>query len=412
MAWLAACLICTHLVAQDSSQQGSPQTLSLQSAQRRFAERNPRVEALRQGIESARGLAVQAAKPPNPTLHYSQEGLPLGRDGIGFDDQEFLLWASQPFELGGKRGRRREAADSQVRVLELQLEDFLRRGRAQVARAYLGVLHQQQQRDLIGRLLQQYRQLRRSHQLRLAEGDVSGLSHLKVEAEELRYTSLLARADTELAEAWRELSAWTDWPGAIPPRLQAPQLLGEPRQAMEALRRRALAQRSDLRALQARVEEEQARLALRRAEKIPDLTVGGGFKRDFGQNSFYVGINVPLPLFDRNQGAVASALAQVESARNELRWRQILAGKQVEEAWKRFNLQRGQAQRLQGTVIDRLETIVDVTSQSYNEGESSLLELLDAMRVQLEASLNFQTLLLQARLSRVDLEEAVGGTID
>ncbi|HSR68388.1 MAG TPA: TolC family protein, partial [Acidobacteriota bacterium] len=242
--------------------------------------------------------------------------------------------------------------------------------------------------------------------------DVSGLSHLKVEAEEIRYRSQLAEAETGLAAAWREFSAWTDWPAATPPQLQEPGLLDEPRQALQTLRSLALSQRADLRALQAQLEEKQALLALQRAEKVPDLTVGGGFKRDFGQNSFHVGIDFPLPLFDRNRGAVSAARAQVESARSELRWRQILAGKEVEEAFRRFSFQRDEVQRLREAVMDRLDTIVEITAQSYGEGEASLLELLDAMRVQLEASLNFQTLLLQARLSRVDLEEAVGGPVD
>lgn len=404
--WLTAWLICAQGLGQSADQ-----TLTLQSAQRRFLERNPRIEALRQRIESARGLEVQAAKPPNPTLHYSQEGLPLGGDDVGFDDQEFVIWASQPFELAGKRARRSEAAAKTVQVLEAQLDDFLRRGRAQVSRAYLQVLHHQQRRDFLGRLLERYEQLRRSHELRLQEGDVSGLSHLKVEAEEIRYRAQLAEAETGLAAAWREFSAWTDWPEATPPPFQDPGLLDDPRQPLEALRRQALSQRADLRALQAQLEEKQALLALQRAEKVPDLTVGGGFKRDFGQNSFYLGVEFPLPLFDRKRGAIDAARAQVEGARSELRWRQILAGKQVEETWRRFNLQRDEAQRLR-PVMERLDTIVEVTARSYNEGESSLLELLDAMRVELEASLSFQTLLLQARLSRVDLEEAVGGTVD
>ena len=409
---LALLLLQAVMLVAVASAQGTPQSLSLDSALRMFLERNPSVEVARQQIEEARGRIDQAGRPHNPTLNFSQEGFPLGRSETGYDDQEFLFWASQRLELGGKRSRRRQEAVRGLEVQEAELNDWLRRGRARVARAFVRVHHLQAQQRMAAALLGRYSQLNRIHQQRLQEGDVSGLSHLKIEAEEIRYRAALAQAETALGRAWSELASWLNWPGASLPRLQAPPVLKAPLDSLDGLRQKALQTRPDLEAARARLLQARAGLALQQAEGVPDLTLGGGFKRDFGQNSFYVGLQLPLPLFDRNQGAVAAAGARLEASRKDLEWLQIRIRREVEEAWRRLELQREAAQRLGQTVGGKLERIVEVTQLSYAEGEADLLELLDAMRVELEASLGLQELIMQAHLSRIDLEAAVGTRID
>ncbi len=400
------------VLAVTAAAQTIPQTLSLDAAKRMFLERNPSVEAARQQIEEARGFMVQAGRPPNPTLNFSQEGFPLGRREAGYDDQEFLFWASQKLELGGKRSRRRQRAAQALAVQEAEFADWLRRGKSRVARAFVQVHHLQGQQRLAASLLERYGRLSRIHRQRLQQGDVSGLSHLKVQAEEIRYRAALARFETALAQAWSDLASLLNWPGGAAPALQTPPALRPSLDSLESLMQIALQTRPDIQAARAALARARAGLALQKAQAVPDLTLGGGFKRDFGQNSFYVGLQLPLPLFDRKTGAVTAAQARTEAARKDLQWLQIRVRRQVEEAWRRFESQREAVDRLGPSVAERLERIVEVTQLSYQEGEAELLELLDAMRVELEASLSLQELAMQAHLSRIDLEAATGMEIN
>ena len=409
LRWLGLVVACT---AVSVFGQRASEPLSLEAAQRMFLERNPRVQLLRQRIAEAEGLGRQAAKRPNPTLRFSQEGFPLGRSESGFDDQEFLFWASHELELGGKRRRRQEVARQAVAVARADLEDFLRSGRAQVARLFVRVSNLQRQRDLAAGLLEKYRQLRGAHQQRLEEGDASGLDYLKIQAEEIRYRTVLAEIETTVAAAWRNLAALLDWPSAVPPPLQTMPGSKPPLRSLEELLALAQASRPDLQVKRREFTKAKAELALSRAKGVPNLTVGGGYKRDFGQNSFYIGLELPLPLFDRKRGLIEASAARVEAAKQASRWQEVLVNKQVAEAWHRLSSQREASSRLGEGVMSQLETIVEITTRSYTEGEASLLELLDSMRVRLEASLGFTKLQLQILIARIDLEEAVGAELD
>ena len=76
-------------------------------------------------------------------------------------------------------------------------------------------------------------------------------------------------------------------------------------------------------------------------------------------------------------------------------------------AFKAYQLQQANVERLEQTVIIRAARVLEATQQSYLEGEASLLEYLDALRVKLDASLGFYDLLFQLERGRVELEKAV-----
>ena len=71
----------------------------------------------------------------------------------------------------------------------------------------------------------------------------------------------------------------------------------------------AIETRPDLVSQGLAVRISDAALQLEKAESVPDLTVGGGYKRDFGFNSFFLGLELPLPIFDRRKGAIAEKTA-------------------------------------------------------------------------------------------------------
>src|SRR5205814_10355743 len=85
----------------------------------------------------------------------------------------------------------------------------------------------------------------------------------------------------------------------------------------DELRDKALAARPDLKAAQLGERAADASIRLRKAQRIPDLTLGAGVEQvPLGTNTFNVGVGITLPLFDRNQGERAKALIERQRAQN------------------------------------------------------------------------------------------------
>ena len=401
------------LIALAGSQGLAQTELDMETAVEMYVTRNPNLQAVREQIEMARGRLNQSGVWPNPTLNFSQEGFPFGDSQASFwEDQEFHFGAGQLFELGGKRGHRQEVARLDLNARELEIEDVLRLGKARVKRAFLAAHYAQRKRELAEDLFSTYERLRDIHQQRLEAGDVSGLSQLKINGEVLRYLTAVAQAQIDLTQAWNELAALIAWPGLIQPKLELPEGIEGMEKSLKELQQLALQSRSDLAVQRVEVQKNQADIRLQRAQRVPDLTVGGGYKRDFGQNTYFLGLDLPLPLFDRNQGRIAEESANARRMQNLLTWKELQILREVEGAFENFVTHRENVERIQQSVIDQVDQVARITSQSYLEGEASLLDYLDALRVQLDTSMDFYELLHQVKRARVTLEMAVGGDLN
>jgi len=401
------------LIALAGSQGLAQTELDMETAVEMYVTRNPNLQATREQIEMARGRLNQSGVWPNPTLNFSQEGFPFGDSQASFwEDQEFHFGAGQLFELGGKRGHRQEVARLDLNARELEIEDVLRLGKARVKRAFLAAHYAQRKRELAEDLFSTYERLRDIHQQRLEAGDVSGLSQLKINGEVLRYLTAVAQAQIDLTQAWNELAALIAWPGLIQPKLELPEGIEGMEKSLKELQQLALQSRSDLAVQRVEVQKNQADIRLQRAQRVPDLTVGGGYKRDFGQNTYFLGLDLPLPLFDRNQGRIAEESANARRMQNLLTWKELQILREVEGAFENFVTHRENVERIQQSVIDQVDQVARITSQSYLEGEASLLDYLDALRVQLDTSMDFYELLHQVKRARVALEMAVGGDLN
>ena len=387
--------------------------LDLETALTIYASRNPGLEAARTGVEMARGRLDQSGLWPNPTFSFSQEGYPFGNSNAGFwEDQEHSIGVGQLFELGGKRGRRKEMARLDLDARELDIENVLRLGKAQVKYAFLRAFYAQRRRNIAQDLFGTYERLRDIHQRRLEAGDVSGLAQLRINAEEIRYVTAVTRGQSDFTQAWNELAALLVWSEAGSPDLRLPDDLERVDKPLEALKRAALQSRPDLDIQRVEIKKSRVDVALQESLKVPDLTVGGGYKNDFGQNTYYLGIEVPLPLFNRNQGAIAEKAADARRNQSLLSWQELQVLREVQSAFENFSTQRDNLERMQGSVIDQVNQVATITAQSYREGEASLLDYLDALRVQLDTSIDFYELIHQVRRALVDLETAVGGSLN
>jgi len=166
------------------------------------------------------------------------------------------------------------------------------------------------------------------------------------------------------------------------------------------------------RALAAREEAARARVAVERAGRYPDVTVGLQVGREGpGVARERVGtltLSVPLPLFKRNDAAIGQALAEATQAEIE---RSVVARDvqvQVRRLWGRLDSQRERVQRLQRTVVSTSADNRLLAAKSRQAGQIGLLDQLLINRQALDAERELNDALAEYHATRIELEQAAG----
>ena len=233
--------------------------------------------AARQRLAIAEGRLVQAGLRPNPVFS-TEYGSPrfLG----GESEYDFSAGLAQPFELGGKRGKRRAVAELELQQVRAEVAAIERNIAVEIRRDYARAISAARQLDVLERLLAADAELVRVTEARLNEGDVAplDLNLVKVESDRLKIQRIEAR--NELETALLRIRTLIGADVAEPLRL-APQSDRPPRLdlGLSELTQKALSDRSDLQA--ARIGERlgTARLSLARAQAAPDITPSVRFSR-------------------------------------------------------------------------------------------------------------------------------------
>ena len=143
----------------------------------------------------------------------------------------------------------------------------------------------------------------------------------------------------------------------------------------------------------ARIGIERARRAhkLAKAEAIPNLvaSLGPRYSDIDNETTVDLGIGIEIPLFDRNQGGIQSALAERLSAAADLRAIQLELLAEVSEAWSSYEAARIAATRYREQLLPKAERTLDLTRQAYERGKADYLRLLDAQQVVVESRIAY-----------------------
>ncbi|KRA67176.1 transporter [Caulobacter sp. Root656] len=305
-----ACVASGMLGASAAAQTAPPFPTLLKQAQASA----PRLALGIAETRAAEGQAVQAAARPNPTLGLVVENAAGSGPYKDFGRAETTLSIEQPLELGGKRAARTSAARADLAAAEARAAlgevDFAR----DLALAYAGAEAAQQRlaiaRDSVDLAQADARAARllvdhgKEAKVRAVQAD-AGLATARAELGVAR-----AEAETALARLSAltgSLDSYTAVAGGLLDTIAPP---APPEPAFSPALAAARAER----------DAAERRIAVERARRMPDLAVTFGVRRfqDEDATAAVFGISAPLPLFDRNRGAVAAATANAQAAEARL----------------------------------------------------------------------------------------------
>ncbi len=388
-----------------------PSRLTFSEARDLMLARSPALLRDEQNIRIARANLGQARLRINPELEISSESYPLfeSRPGAFLNNQELITRATQTLETAGKRGKRTQVAENELSATGSDVQNTARQLTLELKRRYYGVALAQAQLQLAQDLLKGFDELIRLNEARYQQGEISGLEIARVRAERLRFYNDLLESQLLLSNskvALLELMGATD--------LTAPfettdslAITGSVPDA-EELQRLALENRPDLFAERQRLERNRAQLVLEKSLAVPNVSPTFGYKRDFGANTVYAGVSVPLPIFNRNQPGIARATADIARQNSELERVRLSVLRDVLEAQQSFATQSQRLAAIERDYLPNVRRARDSAQESYRLGELDLIGLLDAERVYRETLRTFNQAMYDRRIALALIEAAVG----
>ena len=373
--------------------------LTLADAERLLAERSRELIAARRAVETAGAQRTIAAVRPNPTLSLNTSSISsspgTGPGALNQKRVDTVLRIDQPFERGGKRELRMDAAEGLERAARGDSLDVQRVLLAQLRGAYYDLKQAEEKVVILGETAQLFGRTFAAAQARLKAGDLAAAEVAKVQVDHERSQNDARAAQADLARARialgyligedrsaDELRAVDPWPA--PQRPDAA--------AVERAIAQAAAGRPDVLAAKSRVAAAEKLRDLARSQQTRDITLGAQYERYPGNiPSDSIGFGISLPLFTGNDfsGDIQRAEVDRYAALDALARARAVASNDIRRAASDLAAASERLERYDSSLLDAAQRTALAVEFAFQRGATSVLEVLDARRtlraVRLEA---------------------------
>ena len=381
-------------------------TLSLSEAVNQALTENKHRIAIRQRIESSKGVELQAGLKPNLRASFLVENLrawesPSFRLQTSPDTWGFL---NQIVESGGKRERRLDLAHEQTERTSLEAELFERQLKLKVRHAYWAAAGSHRLVALAQSQHEAFGQLVENNRLKVKEGVVAEADLLRTELEQKRleftWRSALMEANRLTTVLWREIGVsefkeveFTEALEPLPPPPQEPSdRKGRP----------------ELKLLQQSVQIADANIRLQQANAKPDPLFQYGYKRTSGLDTILAGFQIDIPNRNKNQGNIAAASGERRSSELQVQAMTTQIEADVKGTWQEYRLRRRLLEESLPPMRSSSTDALRLARGAYALGGVDLLRLLDAQRVNLDIETTYIRTLIELRQAQENLEYALG----
>lgn len=362
--------------------QASPayaEQLSKESALAMAIKNNPRISASIARIKNAEGSKNQAALRPNPTAAFEIENFAGTNELEGFNGAEATIGIAQEIEIAGKRKKRTDVASYQLKInQENAIADALSL-LAETDYAFMRLAIAQERVKLAEKRLVLADKTHTAVKKRVNAAAASNIQHTKADIEQSSAQLEKNKADAELTESQSALTALLVTQESYEAQAMLDQLPPFPERQILL---DAIDRTPQIRAAAFLEMRAHSQLSLVKAQAKPNPTLGLSVRRlnDNDSTALVTGISFPLPVFNKNQGAIQQAKAKVVETAALARSQEINLRQSAINAWTKFAAAHNTAQAYQNDIVPSAERAYEQASKGYKAGRFSFLDLLDAQR--------------------------------
>ena len=398
------------VLAQQRTAEGIPlgPVMKLEDLEAMALQRNPTLAQAEAAIRAAEGRRRQAGMFPNPVAGYFVEEFVFRSPGETAEHGAFI---EQAIPLGGKLSKARNvfALERDQAVIEAEAQRL--RVTNSIRLLYYETLGAQRLVELrfnLSQLAQEAVEVTRE----LANvGQADRPDQLEIEIEFERADIEWLNAQNDWLRAWQMLAAMVGNPTMPPARLA-----GNPEEDLAPLNETqlldALLQQSpDVRVAKTSVERARAVLARERAQRVPDLFVRGGLgynlerfepvapaltgERKGLSGRLEDGVNVPV--FNRNQGGIAAAEAELAIAEGDLNRLQLMLRSRFASSYREYRSAQQLAERYRTRVIPRAREAYQMYLANFRQMAAAYPQVLIAQRTLFQVEVEYARALVQLR---------------
>ena len=384
--------------------------LTLPAAIELALQRNPGLRAAAHEAAAQEGAIAQAGALPNPELELLREGRERG-------NRTTTAQLGIPFELGGKRAARVDAARRERELALAGLATLRAQVRADTIAAFYDVVAADEAQRLAQELAALAGRATVAAERRVDTGKASPLeaTRARVAQSSLRIEAI--GAAREHAAARTRLAALLGGdPDGDPALLAiaAPGAIDAPPVAPLAQLAARLDDAPELRRARAGVAHRSALVRVEQSRRMPDVTLLVGTQRETSverpgeERRAVLGVSVPLPLFNRNGGAVLESLRRADQARDELEAERVRLRAELAQAHGRLRASAEEAALIRSEIVPGAEQAYGAANRGYELGKFGLLDVLDAQRALVQARHQYLKAVADGYRALADIERLVG----
>lgn len=424
-AWwiIGVCVVSTvcSMMPREAQAGDSVRSYDLQRVLLLALERNPLMEGAQSVIDQNVGRRIAAGAYPNPTIT-GGTGYGMLRDAgvtaISTIDvparerlTEYNASVGQPLEWPSKRQARKQAAEAGLAGATVGLVETRLNLAAEVKIEFYELLLVQRNLELAKQNLDIVEDVRRIVNTRVRLGEAPQFELIKAEVEVLKAKQVVTRIENRVRVHRVVLDTLTAGALGSDYAIEGDFQFFWKDLAFEPLVGRALEQHPTLQRLVTSIEQADRNVEFERQARVPNVTVNAGYWREIGREAFTAGVTVPTPIWYRQQGQIAGALGVKRGEEAQLlRQRNVLI-QEVNQHFKDAETTAHLIDVFQQGLLKQAQEALRIAQFSFRQGAASLLEVLDAQRVQQQILFDYTQARYELSVALTRLERAVGGPL-
>lgn len=371
-----------YLSAQESIE------LSLTTAFELSLKQNPFLVAERLNVRIAEGEIVRARTLPNPMLN-SQELFRSKPEGsiLAARNRQDWLQLTQTIPVAGQRAYSIERAKNNLTLTKNQIQEFERNLLFLVGNQWLDTKLIQERLEVISKTVLSMSELLKINALRLKNQAITKAEYMRTENLQEIYQAEYLNTETRFVNEIRNLKFLLAIEKNILLKENNLFIKNYALEKKEELIAYALKHRSDILSADTSVLVARSDVKVQEAFAYPTPEIGFIYNPQNGEQYLGTYATIPIPIFDRNQGAILSAKAELEKAnkQREALYRQVEV--EVLNSLMNLNTAKLNYQRYE-KIFQSSEKIVEIVRYSYLKGGTTIIDFLDAQRNWFESQIN------------------------
>ncbi len=374
-------------------------------------ERNPAIAGARSTIQQNEGRQIQAGAYPNPLIGGNTGTGAVREPSNGDRITEYGMSLHQTVEWPGMRAARKDAAEAGLASATVGLDEAKLNLIAEVKQGLYELLLAERTVDVLQQILETVQEVARLVKARVRSGEGPQFELVKAEVEVLKAKQEVTKAKNSVRVKLVGLDTLTA--GGLGPRykVQGDFRMLRDHLDYEQMVSRDPSQHPTLKRQGKLVEQAEITVSKERQSRVPNVTLFGMYAREVGREAVVGGVSVPTPLWYLQQGHIATALGVQRKEEAEF----IRARNDLARAINQHAREAETAQELilvyEEGLMKQAQEALRIAQLSFRQGASSLLEVLDAQRVQRQIIVDYNQARFELSLALTRFERAVGGPL-